>query len=156
MSDFAAKGNAYDVPNLRVDGNDPLAVYAVTKKAWEDTAKKGPTLIEAITWRLGFHTSSDNPDLYRHSQENELWKPWEPIQRMRKYLALADWWNDSDEDELQKRCVDQIQAAVEAAEKMDIPGPDSQFDDVFENSHWMLDEQRERLLAEVSGEDIRS
>jgi TPP-dependent pyruvate/acetoin dehydrogenase alpha subunit len=75
---------------------------------------------------------------------------------MRKYLALADWWNDSDEDELQKRCVDQIQAAVEAAEKMDIPGPDSQFDDVFENSHWMLDEQRERLLAEVSGEDIRS
>jgi TPP-dependent pyruvate/acetoin dehydrogenase alpha subunit len=110
-------------------------------------------LIEAITWRSGFHTSSDNPDLYRHSRENELWEPWDPIRRTRNYLASADWWNDSDEDELHKRCADQIQTAVEKAGKMEIPGPESQFEDVFEHSTWMLDEQRERLLAEVSGGD---
>jgi TPP-dependent pyruvate/acetoin dehydrogenase alpha subunit len=153
LSEFAAKGNAYDVPNLRVDGNDPLAVYAVTKKAREMTATQGPTLIEAVTWRLGFHTSSDNPDLYRHQQENQRWEPWDPILRTRKYLALAGWWSDSDEEELLKRCADRIQAAVEQAENMDIPGPESQFEDVFEKSHWMLEEQRERLLAEIGSGD---
>ena len=153
MSNFAAKGNAYEVPNLRVDGNDPLAVYSVIKSARENTDTKGPALIEAITWRLGFHTSSDNPDLYRHSEENERWEPWDPILRIRKFLTLADWWSDSDEDELLMQCTDRIQEAVEKAEKLDIPGPESQFDDVFETSNWMLDEQRERLLAEVASGD---
>jgi TPP-dependent pyruvate/acetoin dehydrogenase alpha subunit len=153
LSEFAAKGNAYDVPNLRVDGNDPLAVYSVMKKAWKNTATQGPTLIEAVTWRLGFHTSSDNPDLYRHQQENQQWEPWDPIPRTRKYLALAGWWSESDEEELLKRCVDRIQAAVEQAENMDIPGPESQFEDVFEKSHWMLDAQREKLLSEVGSGD---
>jgi len=152
-SEFAGKGNAYEVPNLRVDGNDPLAVYAVTKKAWEESSTHGPTLIEAVTWRLGFHTSSDNPDLYRHQQENKLWEPWDPIRRTRKYLVIADWWSDKDEAELLKRCTDRIKTAVERAGQMEIPGPESQFEDVFEDSHWMLDEQREKLLAEVRGGD---
>jgi TPP-dependent pyruvate/acetoin dehydrogenase alpha subunit len=151
MSNFASKGDAYSVANVRVDGNDPLAVFAVTKKAHQDTESKGPTLIEAITWRLGFHTSSDNPDLYRHQQENELWEPWDPLLRTRKYLERAGWWNDGDEDRLHEECTDRIQAAVEKAEKMDIPGPGSQFEDVFEQSHWLLDEQRGKLLADVSG-----
>jgi TPP-dependent pyruvate/acetoin dehydrogenase alpha subunit len=154
MSNFASKGDAYGVPNLRVDGNDPLAVFSVTRKACLETDSHGPTLIEAITWRLGFHTSSDNPDLYRHQQENERWEPWDPILRTRKYLEHAGWWGDSDEDRLLEECTDRIQAAVEQAEKMDIPGPDSQFEDVFEQSHWMLEEQRVKLLAEVSGADI--
>ncbi len=149
-SEFAAKGNAYEVPNLRVDGNDPLAVYAVTKKARADTDSHGPTLIEAITWRSGFHTSSDNPDLYRQRQEDKLWEPWDPIRRTRKYLTRADWWSDNDENELLERCADRIQKAVEQAENMDIPGPDSQFEDVFETSNWMLDEQRKKLLAELA------
>ncbi len=149
-SEFAAKGNAYEVPNLRVDGNDPLAVYAVTKKARADTDIHGPTLIEAITWRSGFHTSSDNPDLYRQRQEDKLWEPWDPIRRTRRFLTRADWWNDNDENELLERCADRIQKAVEQAENMDIPGPDSQFEDVFETSNWMLDEQRKKLLAELA------
>lgn len=150
-TEFAAKGNAYEVPNVRVDGNDPLAVYSVTKQARTDTNVHGPTLIEAITWRQGFHTSSDNPDLYRQEKESELWKPWDPVARTRKYLERAGWWDDADEDELLKRCAARIQSAVEAAESMDIPGPESQFEDVFASSNWMLDEQRDRLLAEVRG-----
>lgn len=150
-TEFAAKGNAYEVPNVRVDGNDPLAVYAVTKKARADTAVHGPTLIEAITWRQGFHTSSDNPDLYRLEQESELWKPWDPVSRTRKYLEHAGWWDDSDESDLLEQCAARIQKAVEEAESMDIPGPESQFEDVFASSNWMLDEQRDRLLADVRG-----
>jgi TPP-dependent pyruvate/acetoin dehydrogenase alpha subunit len=150
-SEFAAKGDAYEVPNLRVDGNDPLAVYAVTKKARADTEIHGPTLVEAITWRQGFHTSSDNPDLYRLERESELWKPWDPVARTRKYLERAGWWTDNDQTALTEGCAERIQHAVEEAEKMDIPGPESQFEDVFASSNWMLDEQRDRLLAEVSG-----
>ncbi len=93
--EFAAKGNAYNVPNLRVDGNDLLAVYSVVKKARDESDAKGPTLIEAVTWRQGFHTSSDNPDLYRHEQESKLWEPWDPVPRTRKYLEAAGWWSDS-------------------------------------------------------------
>jgi len=148
-TEFAAKGNAYEVPNVRVDGNDPLAVFAVTRKARADTDDHGPTLIEAITWRQGFHTSSDNPDLYRLEKESELWKPWDPVSRTRKYLEHAGWWGDDDESELLDRCATRIQSAVETAENMDIPGPDSQFEDVFASSNWMLDEQRDRLLADV-------
>ena len=149
-NEFAAKGNAYEVPNLRVDGNDPLAVYAVVKQARADTDIHGPTLIEAITWRLGFHTSSDNPDLYRKQQESKLWEPWDPIRRTRAYLARAGWWNDDEESDLHERCADRIQNAVEQAEDMDIPGPDSQFEDVFETSNWMLDEQRKEILADIA------
>ncbi len=148
---FAAKGNAYAVPNLRVDGNDPLAVFSVVKKARDESAENGPTLIEAVTWRQGFHTSSDNPDLYRREQENELWAPWDPIRRTRKYLEAAGWWNEGDEAALLEQCAAQIQNAVDIAEGMDIPGPASQFEDVFDSSNWMLDEQRERLLAELGG-----
>lgn len=152
-TEFAAKGNAYEVPNVRVDGNDPLAVYAVTKQARADTGVHGPTLIEAITWRQGFHTSSDNPDLYRLEKESELWKPWDPVSRTRKYLERAGWWDDAEEIALLERCAERIQSAVETAERMEIPGPESQFDDVFASSNWMLDEQRDRLLADVRGED---
>ncbi|MGI9225833.1 MAG: thiamine pyrophosphate-dependent dehydrogenase E1 component subunit alpha [Woeseiaceae bacterium] len=152
-TEFAAKGNAYEVPNVRVDGNDPLAVYAVTKQARADADVHGPTLVEAITWRQGFHTSSDNPDLYRLEKESELWKPWDPVSRTRKYLQRAGWWDDAEEIALLERCAERIQSAVEAAESMEIPGPESQFDDVFASSNWMLDEQRDRLLAEVRGED---
>jgi len=150
-SQFAAKGNAYEVPNLRVDGNDPLAVYSVIKTAREDADIQGPTLIEAVTWRQGFHTSSDNPDLYRRAQEGKLWEPWDPIPRTRKYLEAAGWWDDADEIALLERCTGQIQDAVEKAGNMDIPGPESQFDDIFETSSWILDEQRDKLLADVGG-----
>ncbi len=152
--EFAAKGDAYEVPNLRVDGNDLFAVYAAVRKAREIGPTEGPTLIEAITWRQGFHTSSDNPDLYRREQENKLWLPWDPISRTRQFMTNRGWWTDEDEAAFQQRCTDDIQAAVEAAETMTIPGPDSQFDDVFRESHWMLDEQRERLLADVGFEEV--
>jgi TPP-dependent pyruvate/acetoin dehydrogenase alpha subunit len=147
---FAAKGDAYAVRNLRVDGNDPLAVYAVTKSARESLDADGPILIEAVTYRLGYHTSSDNPDLYRQEAEAARWADWDPLRRMRAYLEYKNCWTDEDEAALQQRCEEDIQSAVDAADAMKIPGPESQFEDVFATSNWMLEEQAERVISELS------
>jgi TPP-dependent pyruvate/acetoin dehydrogenase alpha subunit len=146
---FARKGDAYRVRNLRVDGNDPLAVYAATKEALESTDAVGATLIEAVTYRLGFHTSSDNPDLYRRPEEVAAWERWDPLPRMRKYLQGRGYWDDGAEAELQQRCRDEVQAAVEAAEAMPSGEPAAMFDDVFATPTWQLEEQRAHLLADL-------
>ena len=138
------------VPTGTKDGNDALAVYAVVKKARDRAKKDGATLIEAITYRIGFHTSSDNPDLYRKQSECDLWAEWDPIKRMRLYLENAGWWSDTDEADLNKRLAAEIQEAVDRAEKMAIPGPESQFDDLYAESNWMLDEQRRQILSDLA------
>jgi len=150
---FAEKGDAYAVPNLRVDGNDPLAVYAVTRRARETAAKEGPTLIEAVTYRLGYHTSSDNPDLYREPEEVEEWEQWDPLPRTRKYLEGKGYWDDAREKALWARCKAEIDAAVKEAEAMPLPEPASMFDDTFAEPTWMLEEQKAHLLDDL---DVQS
>ncbi len=149
---FAEKGDAYGVRNLRVDGNDPLAVYAVTREARDLAASEGPTLIEAVTYRTGFHTSSDNPDLYRDEAEVEAWKAWDPIARTRLYLEGLGRWSEADDEALWQRCREQIQEAVEAAEAMPLPPPESMFDDIFAEPTRLLDEQKASLLGDLEGE----
>lgn len=146
---FAEKGDAYAVRNLRVDGNDPLAVYAVTKEAREMAPDQGATLIEAITYRMGYHTTSDNPDLYRTPEEVAVWEPWDPLIRMRKYLENRKLWDAKREEQLWTRCKTDLDAAVHAAEAMPLPDPASMFDDSFAEPTWMLEEQRAQLLAEL-------
>ena len=152
MADFASKGNAYNVRNLRIDGNDPLAAYVVTKEARDKTAEYGATLIEAVTYRLGFHTSSDNPDLYRQQVEAERWQKWDPIRRTRLYMENKSWWSEEDEQALNERYAEEIQAAVDSAQEMALPGPADQFDHHFAELDWILKAQRDRLLADLSEE----
>lgn len=148
--DFASKGHAYKVRNLRIDGNDPLAAYAVTKEAHRNADDWGTTLIEAVTYRLGFHTSSDNPDLYRKKAEDEAWAKWDPITRTRLYMENKGWWCDDDESAMQERFVADIQSAVEAAEAKAVPGPEDQFEALYAETDWILEAQRERLLADLA------
>jgi len=151
---FAAKGDAYGVRNIRVDGNDPLAVYAASKSARETLESAGPILIEAVTYRSGHHTSSDNPALYRRDAEEALWEPWDPMRRMRSYLEHRDWWSSEDEVNFGEVCAQRIQAAVDVADQMPAPGPESQFEDVFQEPTWMLTEQADRVISEqTSGAD---
>jgi pyruvate dehydrogenase E1 component alpha subunit len=152
VSSFAEKGSAYGVRNLRVDGNDPLAVYAVTRKARNDVAEEGPILIEAVTYRTGFHTSSDNPDLYRTAEELKAWEAWDPITRLRRYMEHRGAWTDTEEDALRARCKSEIDAAVRAAEAMPLPPPGSMFDDIFAHPIWNLVEQRDALLEDLEWE----
>lgn len=147
---FAEKADAYAVRRVRVDGNDPLAVYAATADALAAMPDEGATLIEAVTYRMGFHTSSDNPDLYRSGDEVDAWGRWDPIARTRKYLEHKGWWDSGREAALHEVADRDIKAAITAAEAMPKPVPESQFDDVFEQSTWMLDDQRDRLLDDLS------
>jgi len=149
---FAEKAGAYGVRSVRVDGNDPLAIHAVVTEALAAMPDVGATLIEAVTYRLGFHTSSDNPDLYRTPSEVAAWAAWDPIMRTRKYLERRGWWSDREEQELVETCASRIDQAVRVAESLPPPPPASQFDDVFADETWMLAEQRRRLLEDLAGE----
>ncbi len=142
---FAEKGDAYKVANLRVDGNDALAVYAVTRKARDGSRELGATLIETVTYRLGYHTSSDNPDLYRRPAEAEAWQRWDPIHRLRAYLENHKLWNESDEQRHLARCEEEIGKAIDLAAAM----PQSKPRDVFEDLTPLLKEQRDELVADL-------
>lgn len=92
---LAQKSIAYGMPGIQVDGNDVFAMYAVTKEAIERARSgKGPTLIEAYTYRLGAHTTSDDPSVYRDESEVNEWKKKDPIDRFRKYLIANGHWDE--------------------------------------------------------------
>jgi TPP-dependent pyruvate/acetoin dehydrogenase alpha subunit len=149
---FAEKGDAYGVRNLRVDGNDPLAVYSVTRQARDEARELGPTLIETVTYRLGPHTSSDNPDLYRRSEEAEAWRRWDPIPRFRKYLERRGFWTAEEEQQFLAALELQLDEAVHTAEAMRQTAPAEMFDDVFAQPLRSLQEQRAQMLADLAGE----
>ncbi|HEX8929656.1 MAG TPA: thiamine pyrophosphate-dependent enzyme, partial [Actinomycetota bacterium] len=112
----------FGFPGVQVDGNDVLAVYAVTKAA-ADRAREGggPTLIEAITYRLGAHTTTDDPTRYRTVDELDMWKAREPIGRYRAFLEQAGLWSEELERDVQAEA-DRVAAEVRAAVE-DLPDP---------------------------------
>ena len=92
---FAARGHGFGIPALRVDGNDFLAVYAVSKWAIERARKgHGPTLIEHVTYRAGAHSTSDDPSVYRPRKESEEWPLGDPIERLKTYLIKKGAWSE--------------------------------------------------------------
>jgi 2-oxoisovalerate dehydrogenase E1 component alpha subunit len=133
----------FGFPGVRVDGNDVLAVMAVTRAALEYVrAGNGPTLIEAFTYRMGAHTTSDDPTRYRHEEERAAWKLKDPISRLHTYLAENDWADDTwfagidtESDELARRVREGVRS---------MPDPDSLaiFDHVYADGHSLVDEER--------------
>lgn len=92
---LAQKAIAYGIPGIQVDGNDILAVYAATKEAVERARNgEGPTIIEAVTYRLGPHTTSDDPTIYRDSDEVTEWEKKDPIERFKMYLIDKGLWSE--------------------------------------------------------------
>ncbi|WIV13392.1 pyruvate dehydrogenase (acetyl-transferring) E1 component subunit alpha [Proteiniborus sp. MB09-C3] len=92
---LAQKALAYGIPGIQVDGNDVLAVYAATKEAVERARNgEGPTIIEAVTYRLGPHTTSDDPTIYRDVSEVTEWEKKDPIDRFKKYLIDKGLWSE--------------------------------------------------------------
>ena len=145
---MAVKGEAYGVPNVRVDGNDILAVYQVAKEAVERArAGNGPTLIESVTYRMGPHSSSDDPSRYRDQKEVESWQQQDPIERFRKYLKSRRILTQKLEDEMAATAKEEVNAAVKAAEAKSPPSTAGMFDDVFRDITPQLIEQRDELLS---------
>jgi pyruvate dehydrogenase E1 component alpha subunit len=145
---FAEKAHGYGVPGIRVDGNDVLAVVSVTRRAVARAAAGlGPTLIEAVTYRMGAHTSSDDPNCYRGVEDMEPWRQLDPIQRFREHLYADGYW-DAEQDKTLVHEIDRrFREAVAHAESTAPPALESMFDDVYEKPPWHLVEQRAELLA---------
>ncbi|MDP8239786.1 MAG: pyruvate dehydrogenase (acetyl-transferring) E1 component subunit alpha [Candidatus Hatepunaea meridiana] len=150
---IAQKGIAYDVPGIQVDGNDPLAMYVAAKEALERARNGGgPTLIEAVTFRMMMHTTADDPTKYRTDKEVEGWKPKDPLIRMKKYLEYKDIWNDAMEEEMRSEVRKEIDKAVKNFEAK--TGFDSSilFDHTYGDRHYTLNEEKAEFLAEQAKE----
>lgn len=143
---FAQKGRAYGVPSIRVDGNDVLAVYAVLKPAIERARRgEGPTFIECVTYRIGAHSTSDDPSRYRSQDEVDGWMKKDPLLRLRRHLDHLGAWNDAKESDLERNLNDEIGRAIQEVEAAPELHRDSIFDDVYAKLPWHLAEQRDEL-----------
>ena len=150
---IAQKAIAYDIPGLQVDGNDVLAVYKATREALERArAGGGPTFIEAITYRLMMHTTSDDPAKYRSKQEEEGWWKRDPLPRFRRYLEAKGIWNDALETALEAELADRVGQAVRELEAFDGFKPDAPFDHVFGTPHRRTETQRAEFLENLRRE----
>ena len=150
---FAIKATAYNIEGVQVDGNDILAVYEVTRKAAERARQgKGPTLIEAVTYRQGPHTTSDDPRVYRDDKEVEEWKKKDPISRFKSYLIGKGTWSENKDGGLEEEIKNEIDAALKKAEKIGPPSIDTMFEDVLDSVPWHLEEQREELRTVLESE----
>jgi len=143
---LAMKAAAYGFEGVRVDGNDVLAVYAATRRAVERARSGGgPTMVEAVTYRMGPHSSSDDPTRYRSSEEVEAWRQRDPIERFRRYLEHQQLYEKGWDEALHKEIDDAITEAVRYAEKVPPPPVETVFTDVYAEMPWHLREQLEEF-----------
>jgi pyruvate dehydrogenase E1 component alpha subunit/2-oxoisovalerate dehydrogenase E1 component alpha subunit len=144
---IAVKGRAYGVPSVRVDGNDVLAVYrAVSDAAARARRGEGPTFIEALTYRIGAHSTSDDPSRYRSQEEVEVWMQRDPLARLRRYVVGRGLLDDDADTALEQELNAEIAAAVAEVEALGPPARETLFDDVYAELPWHLVEQRAELL----------
>ncbi len=147
---IAIKGRGYGMPGIRVDGNDAIACYEATREAVERARKgEGPTLIEALTYRLGAHSTSDDPSKYRDESITEEWKTRCPIDRLKRLLIEKGTWSEEEETRLTEETVARIKALVVEQEAVAPPAPETLFEDVYHEVPWHLEEQRETLLRAI-------
>jgi 2-oxoisovalerate dehydrogenase E1 component alpha subunit len=142
------RARGFGFPGLQVDGNDVLACYAVTKKAMQAAREgQGPTLIEAFTYRMGAHTTTDDPTRYRLASELEVWKLKDPIERVRAYLVRTGQAEPEFFAAVEAEAV-QVGARVrEACRTMSDPSPLSIFENVYAEPTSILREEREQYAA---------
>jgi pyruvate dehydrogenase E1 component alpha subunit/2-oxoisovalerate dehydrogenase E1 component alpha subunit len=145
---IAVKGRAYGIPSIRADGNDVLAMYEVVRDAAERArAGEGPTFIEALTYRIGAHSTSDDPTRYRSQEEVDLWMQRDPMARLRRVLVAKDLLDDERESALEQELNAEIAAAIAEVEPLGPPPRDSLFDDVYTDAPWHIAEQRDELRS---------
>ncbi len=142
------RSRGFGFPGVRVDGNDVLATLAVTRKALDDARTgQGPTLVEAYTYRMGAHTTSDDPTRYRLASDLEAWKLKDPIERMKSFLyknriGTADFFASVEHD------ADGLAAYVrKGCLEMADPDPDTLFDHVYAEEHPLIEAERAGYAA---------
>jgi pyruvate dehydrogenase E1 component alpha subunit len=141
---IAQKAAAYGFEGVRVDGNDGLAVYRAARDAVRKArAGGGPTLVECLTYRLGPHSSSDDPSRYREEKEVEAWRRRDPLTVYRRYLAHLEVWTEEFEADLERTIGEEITEAVRLAEVNPPPPIETLFQDVYFEMPPHLEEELE-------------
>ena len=144
----AEKAAAYGIDGVRVDGNDTLAVYETVRDALEKAKSgAGPTLVEAVTYRRGAHTTTDDPTNYREEGDVPDWLDADPLERTRQYLERECGWTDDDEDALREWATETVAGAVDAAESPPGLAPEDAVEHVYDETP----ERLRRQLAESAG-----
>lgn len=145
---IAQKALAYGIPGIQVDGNDVFAMYAVTKEAVERARRgDGPTLIEAYTFRMGAHTTSDDPTVYREDSEVEAWKDKDPIDRLRKYLMAEGLWDEEQEEQYSEEKGKFVKETFEEVETTGFTSLEDTFDYVYAQRTPILEAQYQAKKA---------
>ncbi|MCC7136833.1 MAG: 3-methyl-2-oxobutanoate dehydrogenase [Planctomycetes bacterium] len=143
---LAVKAVAYGMPGLRVDGNDVLACYVATKAAVDRARRgEGPTFVECLTYRLGGHSSSDDPTKYRDESEAKVWEARDPLLRHRAWLVGKGMWDDAREEAFLAAAGKRITDAIAAVEAAPPPATDTLFSDVYATLPPHLVDQKDRL-----------
>jgi pyruvate dehydrogenase E1 component alpha subunit/2-oxoisovalerate dehydrogenase E1 component alpha subunit len=143
---FAVKARAYGVPGVRIDGNDLLAVSSAMQAALElARSGNGPTFIEAVTYRMGPHSTSDDPSRYRSQAEVDSWAAKDPLVRLRRYLVRLGLVSDASDSDLEAELTAEITSAVDEVEAMPPPARESLVADVYAEMPWHLREAVESL-----------
>ncbi|MFC6239380.1 pyruvate dehydrogenase (acetyl-transferring) E1 component subunit alpha [Longivirga aurantiaca] len=137
----------FGFPGVRVDGNDVLAVLAVTRAALQNAREgNGPTLIEAFTYRMGAHTTSDDPTRYRVAADLEAWKLKDPIERVKVYLARNGLADHGFFDEVEAEAEVLAVRLREGCRSLPNPAPESLFDHVYAEAHPLIESEREEFV----------
>ncbi|MBN1426177.1 pyruvate dehydrogenase (acetyl-transferring) E1 component subunit alpha [Candidatus Fermentibacteria bacterium] len=151
VSSIAQKAHAYGLPGIQVDGNDVFAVYVAVKEALEQArAGRGPSLIEAFTYRMGDHTTADDASRYRTKEEVESWEAKSPIARLRLFMTAQGLWDQAQEENLRTEVEGLIEEEVRLMESRAPLEPGSMFQHMYADLPWNLKEQMESLQAEVA------
>ena len=147
---LAQKAHAYGFPGIQVDGNDVFAVYAAAGEALARARSGGgPTLIEAVTYRLGDHTTADDASRYREDEEVAEWQQRDPILRLRLFLQGRDLWDDDQEQALLEEVHTWVDSQVAALEAMPPQDPSDLFTHMYADLPPHLAEQMAEVLEEV-------
>jgi pyruvate dehydrogenase E1 component alpha subunit len=146
------RARGFGFPGVRVDGNDVLASYAVTRKALDDARTgQGPTLVEAFTYRMGAHTTSDDPTRYRLASELEAWKLKDPLERMKAFLYKQQIVDASFFESVEADA-DELAARIrKGCLEMPDPSPLSMFEHVYDEMTPLLAEQRDEFSSYLAG-----
>jgi 2-oxoisovalerate dehydrogenase E1 component alpha subunit len=149
---FASRAIGFGIPGIRVDGNDLLAVYAVTKWAAERArSNHGPTLIELYTYRVAPHSTSDDPSRYRPGDEGQHWPLGDPIERLKAHLIGLGEWSEERDAALAAELDEYVRTKNAEAQKHGVHGegahhdPETMFEDVYKEMPWHLREQQAEL-----------
>ncbi len=147
-ADFLSeKAKGAGIPGLTVDGNDIVAMFDAVQISLDRARKgKGATLIEAISYRLGDHTTADDASRYR--SEDELHEAWgfEPISRLKTYLMRQGLWSERDDEQWQEHCQEVVEQAVERYLNIPVQAPETAFDFLYESLNTELHQQRDELI----------